>query len=324
MSRLRIFVDLAIPPDVMPVLLEGAAGHDLMFPVAAASSVLNNGEIDPQFATADIAFGQPAVKAIENAPALKWVHVSSSGITRYDTPEFRKLAREKGLALSNSASVHQESCATQALCFMLAQARRLPLALKTRAESGSEAWWHIRGTSVPLRGQTILILGYGAIGRRLTEMLRPFGMKTMAYRRTARGDEGVPVITQEGLGKALAEADHVMNILPDSTETRGFFDAARFTAIKPGAVFYNIGRGTTMDQMALVETLRSGHLAAAWLDVTDPEPLPDDHPLWTTPECFITPHVAGGHVDETGALVRHFINNLQRFVQNQPLADRVM
>jgi phosphoglycerate dehydrogenase-like enzyme len=325
MKKLRIYVDLAIPGDVMPSLREGTAGHDLVFPAeGAASSVLARATADPGLAEADVAFGQPGVQALAEAQGVKWVHVSSSGITRYDTAEFRALARGRGLVLSNSASVHQEACATHALSFLLAQSRRLPLALRTRTEVGSAAWWHLRGTSVPLSGQTILMLGYGAIGRRLTEMLLPFGMKVVAFRRSPRGDEGVPVISAAELESTLATADHVMNILPDSSETRGFFDRGKFGVMKRGAVFYNIGRGTTVDQAALAEVLGCRRLEAAWLDVTDPEPLPDDHPLWKTPECYITPHVAGGHVDETGSLVRHFTANLQRFVKGEPLVDRVM
>jgi phosphoglycerate dehydrogenase-like enzyme len=309
----------------MPVLLAGTEGHELIFPPAAAPSVLAGGAPAPQLSGVDIAFGQPQVEAIAQAPALKWIHVSSAGITRYDTPAFRALAQGRGIAVSNSSSVHCESCATHALSFILAQARQLPLALKTRAASGSDAWWAIRGSSVPLRGQTLLIFGYGTIGKRLAEMLRPFDMNVIAYRRQPRGDEGVPVITEDLLSSVLAgEADHVVNILPDNAETLNFFDASRFASLKPGAVFYNIGRGTTVDQTALLEALRSGRLAAAWLDVTEPEPLPDDHPLWSEPRCFITPHVAGGHVDETGSLVRHFLSNLQHFLNGEPLLDRVM
>jgi phosphoglycerate dehydrogenase-like enzyme len=167
-------------------------------------------------------------------------------------------------------------------------------------------------------------VGYGAIGKRLAELLRPFDMKVIAYRRKARGDEGVPVVTGSQLFRALAEADHFVNILPDSTETRHFFDAARFLAVKPGAIFYNIGRGATVNQGALLDALRSGQLKAVWLDVTEPEPLPDEHPLWAEPNCFITPHVAGGHIDEAKTLVRHFLKNFDRFIHGKPLLDRVM
>jgi phosphoglycerate dehydrogenase-like enzyme len=189
---------------------------------------------------------------------------------------------------------------------------------------GSEPWEALREASGTLRDESVLILGYGSIGRRLVELLRPFGAKAVAHRRSARGDEGVPVVTETGLPHALAEADHVMNILPESPETRGFFGTARFAAMKPGAVFYNIGRGATVDQAALDSALRSGQLGAAWLDVTDPEPLPDSHPLWSAPNCHITPHTAGGHKGEAKTLVRHFLANIQRFTRDEPLVNRVM
>jgi phosphoglycerate dehydrogenase-like enzyme len=116
----------------------------------------------------------------------------------------------------------------------------------------------------------------------------------------------------------------VVNILPDSPATRGFFDSDRFSQFKPGAVFYNIGRGTTVHQEALLKALRSERLHAAWLDVTEPEPLPDSHPLRSERNCFITPHLAGGHQNEAGTLVRHFLANLNRFLRGEPLLDRVM
>lgn len=324
MNKLRIFVDFAAAPDVLELLNAGTRGHQLVFPRTPVSSVLAKAERDPQFATVDIAFGQPEPQAVAEASRLKWIHISSSGITRYDNPQFRALMAERKIAVSNSASVYNEACAVHALSFMLAQARKLPLALKTRTANGTKDWYAIRGSSGTLRGETVLILGYGAIGKRLAELVRPLDMKIIACRRKARGDEGVPVVTEKQLAGALAEADHVVNILPDSAETRHFFDATRFSTIKPGAIFYNIGRGTTVAQDALLDALRSGRLKAAWLDVTEPEPLPDGHPLWTEPNCFITPHVAGGHIDETKTLVRHFLKNFERFIRGETLLDRVM
>ena len=324
MDKLRVFVDLAPAPDVLELLKAGTVGHQLVFPRMPVSSVLAKAERDPQFASVDIAFGQPEPQAVAEAKRLKWIHVSSSGIARYDNPQFRALMAKRKIAVSNSASVYNEACAVHALSFMLAQARKLPRALKTRTASGTDVWNALRGSSGTLRGETVVILGYGAIGKRLTKLLRPFDMKVIAYRRQARGDEGVPVVTGNQLVRALADADHVVNILPDSAETRGFFDATRFSAIKPGAIFYNIGRGTTVAQDALLGALRSGRLGAAWLDVTEPEPLPDGHPLWAEPNCFITPHVAGGHVDEAKTLVRHFLKNFDRFIHGEALLDRVM
>ena len=321
---MKIFVDLTMPPEAAETLRQGTAGHELIFPETPAASVLSNPPPDPRFASAEIAFGQPNPAAIAGAQELKWIHVSSSGITRYDNPQFRAQMAGRNIPVTNSATVYQEACAVHVLSFMLAQARNLPLALKTRTPNGSPEWNALRACSRTLRDETVLILGYGAIGKRLTELLRPFHAKIVAYRRRARGDEGVPVVTDKELPPALGQADHVINILPDSPETRGFFSASRFAAIKPGSVFYNIGRGITVDQDALLNALQSGHLNAAWLDVTDPEPLPDAHPLWNEPNCFITPHTAGGQRNEITVLVNHFVDNLRRFVKGEPLVDRVM
>jgi phosphoglycerate dehydrogenase-like enzyme len=251
--------------------------------------------------------------------------VSSSGITRYDNPKFRALVAERKIAVTNSAGVYNEACAVHVLSFMLAQARNLPRALDSRTANGTDEWRGLRGSSTTLRGQTVLILGFGAIGRRLVELLRPLDMNIIAYRRKARGDEGVPVITQNDLARTLAsEADHIVNILPDNAESRLFFDATRLATLKPGAIFYNIGRGATVDQDALLDALRSRRLKAAWLDVTEPEPLPGNHPLLAEPNCFITPHVAGGQADEAKTLVRHFLKNLDAYVRGGPLCDRVV
>lgn len=324
MEPLRIYVDLAMPAETLELLRRGTAGHELVLPARPVFSVLAKADRDPEFTTVDVAFGQPDVQSIAETSRLRWVHVSSAGITRYDTPEFRALATGRRIAVSNSSGVYDEACAVHTLSFMLAHARKLPLGLRSRPPNGSPAWQALRAASGTLRNETVLLLGYGAIAKRLAELLRPFGVKLIAYRRKARGDEGMPVVTEAGLPAALAGADHVVNILPESSETRGFFDRARFASVKPGAAFYNIGRGATVNQDALVEALRSGRVGAAWLDVTDPEPLPDPHPLWAEPHCFITPHVAGGHTGEVDALVRHFLENLDRFVHGESLADQVI
>jgi phosphoglycerate dehydrogenase-like enzyme len=145
----------------------------------------------------------------------------------------------------------------------------------------------------------------------------------IGYRRTPRSDSGIRVVGPADLSNALGEADHVINILPDSTETRGFFNAERLRQIKAGARYYTIGRGTTTDQDALANELKSGHVFAAYLDVTDPEPLPPDHVLWTIPNCYITPHTGGGHFNESDRIVEHFVENLRRFEQGNVLINRV-
>jgi len=321
---MNIFVDLVLPPDAMDLLRHATAGHELLFSRTPAASVLAKPEPDPRFAAAQIAFGQPDPQAIAESNQLKWIHVSSSGITRYDNPQFRALMAERQIAVSNSAAVYAEACAVHVLSFILAQARNLPSALKTRVPSGAPAWMALRNSSATLRGETVLILGYGAIGARLAELLKPLGVTDIAFRRHPRGDEKIPVVTENELPAALGQARHIVNLLPDGPQTRHFFDRQRFSALQAGAIFYNIGRGTTVDQLALLNALRSKQIEAAWLDVTNPEPLPDDHPLWQEPRCFITPHIAGGHAAEYRDLVRHFVENLRRFLRGEALVDRVM
>jgi phosphoglycerate dehydrogenase-like enzyme len=116
----------------------------------------------------------------------------------------------------------------------------------------------------------------------------------------------------------------VINLLPANESTLGFFDAKRLGRLRSDAYFYNIGRGTTVDQIALSALLREGRIAGAHLDVMSPEPLPPNDPLWDTPNCFLTPHTAGGFRGEMTRLVEHFLENLRRFQANEPLLNRVI
>jgi phosphoglycerate dehydrogenase-like enzyme len=210
---------------------------------------------------------------------------------------------------------------------LLAFARQLPPCLQDQL--GDRGWrtGERRGASFLLGGQTAVLLGYGAIGRRLAQLLAPFGMRLIAVRRTptgAEGDEGVEAVTEVALDRVLPLADHVINLLPESPSTRGYMDASRFALLKPGAFFFNIGRGATVDQDALIAALRSGRVGAAYLDVVSPEPLPPDHALWSAPNCYITPHSAGGHAGEELRLVEHFLSNLHAFAEGRPLVDRLV
>jgi phosphoglycerate dehydrogenase-like enzyme len=320
----RIFSDSPLSETAASLLRAGVAPHELILPAKFASSILAMPEADPAFFLADIAFGQPDLESIARSGNLKWIHLSSAGFARYDTPEFRAMVAERGLIVTNSSSVYAAACAEHVFAFMLAQARQLPQALQSRAANGDAKWFKLRGESVSLRGRSVVILGFGGIASHLVKLLAPFDMKITAMRRNPRGDEGCPTVTARDLPAALATADHVINILPDNPASRNFVNAACLAQMKTGAVFHNIGRGTTVDQDALLEALRCGKLSAAWLDVTEPEPLPDGHPLWSEPNCFITPHIAGGHADESETLVRHFLQNLKHYTASTPLADRIM
>jgi phosphoglycerate dehydrogenase-like enzyme len=250
--------------------------------------------------------------------------VTTAGYTRYDTPEFLEAFRARGSAFSNASAVFADSCAQHVLAMMLALGRRL---LPSHREQLTERSWHYterRYESRLLTGQTVVLLGYGAIGRRLAELLAPFGMHLLAVRRQIRSERGVRIIPEEQISSALGQADHVVNILPDNASTRNFVNARRLACCKPGARFYNVGRGTTVDESALLEALRSGRLAEAYLDVFETEPLPPSHPLWTAPNCFITPHTAGGRHDQDEAIVKHFLHNLAAFIAGRKMIDRVV
>ncbi|MDI1250049.1 MAG: D-2-hydroxyacid dehydrogenase [Lacunisphaera sp.] len=300
------------------------SGHRLIQSESSTKCVLAAGVTDPALAEADIAYGQPAPEDIVQSPRLKWVALSTAGYTRYDCEDFRAAMNARGLSVTNASAVFADPCAQQMLAGMLALARNLPEQL--RNQDGPRAWRYLedRFTNRVLTGQAVLLLGFGAIGRRLAELLAPFGGRVTAYRRTPRGDEGVAVVTDAGLPSALASADHVVNLLPDSPATLRFMHAARFAQMKAGARFYNVGRGTTVDQAALIAALQSGQVGGAYLDVMDPEPLPPEHPLWDAPNCFLTCHIGGGTGDQDEKLVRHFLDNLRRFEKNEPLVDRVI
>ena len=305
-------------------LIAGTHGHRLVYSTAASASVLAAGTSDPALISADIAFGQPAVNDCIKAEKLRWIELSSAGYTRYDTDEFKHVLRARGTALTNASGVFADSCAQHVLAMILGLGRQLPQSLQDQLSDHSWHWAERRYNSRLLTGQTILLLGFGAIGRRLTELLSPFGVKILALRRQTRSESAVRIISAENISSALAEADHVVNILPENDATVGFVNSRRLACCKRGARFYNVGRGTTVDQPALIEALESGRLDSAYLDVTDPEPLPPDHPLWNTKNCFITPHTAGGRHDQDEALVQHFLVNLKAFQRGSDLVDRVV
>ncbi len=301
-----------------------SAGHRLLHSPKASASVLAAGQSDLLLAEADIAYGQPVVEDTMRLPRLRWVALSTAGYTRYDRDDFRAALRARGAVATNASQVFADPCANHLLAQMLALTRNLPAQVLN--QHGPREWRYLedRFTNGVLTGQCFLLLGYGAIGRRLAELLKPFGGRIIAYRRKPTGDEGVEVVTDAGLPAALAAADHVCNSLPDSNSTKLFVNAARLAQMRPGARLYNVGRGETVDQPALIAALESGHVGAAYLDALDPEPLPPDHSLWTAKNCHITCHIGGGTRDQDDKLARHFLGNLRRFERGETLVDRIV
>lgn len=319
---LTIWCNLPLTDRAREVLLAGLATHRLVLGALVAEKNQCLGRPDAHLPEADIAFGQPEPDQCLDSARLRWIHITSAGYTPFAGSNVKASLVGRNIPVTTSSAIYDEPCAQHALAFMLTEARQLMRS--TRSQYSDHGWRTAptRAASFLLHGQTVLLVGYGAIARRLAELLAPFGVAVVGFRRQPRGNEPDRVLPIAELSAWLSRADFVVNILPASAETEGFFDAARITAMKPGATFINIGRGNTVDQEALRAAL-GGHLRAAYLDVTTPEPLPPDHALWSLPNCFITPHVAGGHGDEYERLVHYFLANLGRFLAGQPLLGRV-
>ncbi len=321
---LTIWCNFKLPDALAETFRKSLGTNELIWSPNMQASNLVGGGSDPTLEKADIAFGQPDPQQVMTLPNLKWVQLTSAGYTRYDRDDLRAAFKRRGAVMTNSSEVFAEPCAQHVLSFMLAQARPLPAAWKDQAGARDWPTPPLRAGSRLLNGQRALILGFGSIARRLAEYLKPLEVEMIAVRRNVRGDEPIPTIPVDRTDELLHDADHIVNILPASPATTNFINATRLAKMKPSAVLYNIGRGDTVDQAALLTALKTNRLAAAYLDVTVPEPLPADNPLWDAPNCFITPHTAGGHHDEQERLVAHFMQNLQRFSGGTGLRDRIV
>ena len=221
--------------------------------------------------------------------------------------------------LCSAAGVHDASVSEWVVAVILAMRRRLP-------EFGDlqrrEEW--VRDLAEPahfsnhpiddLEDSTVLVLGFGSIGKALAARLAPFGARVVGVAQHARPD----AVTPASLPRLLPEADVVVDLLPLTQETRKFVDAELFSQMKQGAIFVNAGRGGTVDTDALLDVLRTGRIRAA-LDVTDPEPLPADHPLWKEPNVLITPHIAGTVARWEYRAYRFAGEQIRRYAAGEPL-----
>jgi phosphoglycerate dehydrogenase-like enzyme len=218
-----------------------------------------------------------------------------------------------GVVVCNARGVYDGPVAEWVVGAILAMQRGL---LTTRDAQVAGDWRPF--VADELAGLRAVILGYGSIGSAVAERLRPFGVEVVGVARTRR--EGA--LGLDDLDLALPTADILIDLLPLAAETTGLLDARRLGLLPPGALLVNAGRGATVDTAALVDAIRSGRLRAA-LDVTDPEPLPPDHPLWRLPGVLISPHVAG---DSRRSLARAFAlagDQIRRFAAGERLENQV-
>jgi phosphoglycerate dehydrogenase-like enzyme len=213
----------------------------------------------------------------------------------------------------NARGVHGAPLAEWVVGAILAMQRGL---VQARDAQARREWDAIEPPE--LFGRRVVILGLGSIGTAIAERLRPFGVEVIGVGRTARA--GVQGLAD--LDELLRDAEILVNILPLTGDTRGLLDARRLGLLPDGALVVNAGRGRTIDTAALVEELRTGRLRAA-LDVTDPEPLPKEHPLWDLPNVLISPHMAG---DSAASTLRAFElagDQVRRFAAGEPLINEV-
>ncbi|MFI6450124.1 2-hydroxyacid dehydrogenase [Streptosporangium amethystogenes] len=217
----------------------------------------------------------------------------------------------EGVTLCNARGVHDAGTAEWAMGAMIAVLREFPGFV--HAQRKGEWTYHHTGV---LADSTVLIVGYGSIGEALERRLDGFEVDVVRVARTARpGVHGM-----DELPALLPAADVVVLLVPSTPETAGMVDAGFLTAMKDGAVLVNAARGPVVDTAALVAELGSGRILAA-LDVTDPEPLPEGHPLWSAPGVFITPHVAGSSPASVRRTLKLLRSQLLRYLAGEPLKN---
>jgi phosphoglycerate dehydrogenase-like enzyme len=223
----------------------------------------------------------------ERARRLRWMQLTTAG---YDGISFHGVP--EGVVVTNAGHSHAPMVAEHAVTLLTALTRRLPSFAAPQARRAFD-----RNIPLPLatlEDSTVVILGYGGIGREIARRVNAFGATVIAVARTARDDMFADaVVPSTELHRVLARADALVVAAALTPRTKGMIDTAAFAAMKPGGVLVNIARGGIVDTMAMMEALNSGRLAGAGLDVTDPEPPPPDHPLWSCPNLIITPHVSG-------------------------------
>lgn len=274
---------------------------------------------------------------MKQAPHLRWIQLESAGVDQlHNTPVW-----QSDVAITTANGVHAVQIAEHVLMSLLALGHRLPLAQRLQAKSD----WQ-RGPFAPtpfmpleLRNATLGIVGYGAIGREVARLATAFGMRVLATKRAGRpaafdgwtpegtGDpEGTlpdRYYTLEELPEMLPLCDAVVLAIPLAGQTRHLISKAELALMQPHSFLVNIGRGGLIDQEALIAALRDGHLEGAALDVTDPEPLPAESPLWQMENVIITPHISGMSSHYNDRAVELFAENLRRYLQHESLLNVV-
>jgi phosphoglycerate dehydrogenase-like enzyme len=297
----------AVAPDLEVVALrrgEDVAPHDL----ARITVALFSNDVGPER-------GASFIGVALDAERLQWFHSMSAGV---DSPVF-SMFLDRGVRLTTSSGASAPTIAGTVLLYLLALSRDMPAWVRAQA---AHEWSAHRFRDLP--GQRLVVVGYGPIGQEVVRLAGAFGMDPVIVRRSARGDEPVPVHPLDELVAAVADADAVVLALPLTDETRGIVSSEVIAAMPPHSVFVNVGRGELVDQAALTEALGAGRLAGAGLDVFTTEPLPSDDALWDLPNVIISPHNSATSDHTADRVVEIFLDNLGRFVRGERLRNEVL
>ncbi len=262
--------------------------------------------------------GDPFQLAWPFARRARWVHTLSAGVEHLLTPEFAA----SPVPLTNSRGVYKRSLAEFALLGILYFAKDVPRML---ANQRAGRWEPFEVTEA--YGKVVGIVGYGEIGRAAAQLAHGLGMTVLALRRRTAlsGGDSIADATfgPEALGQMLARCDYVVVAAPGTPETRGMIGEKEFAAMKSEAVIVNVGRGSVIEESALLRALREGRLRGAALDVFENEPLPEGHPFFSMPNVLVSPHCADRTSDWLEQSVRFFLRNFDHFRKGEPLENMV-
>jgi phosphoglycerate dehydrogenase-like enzyme len=260
---------------------------------------------------------------VRAARKLKWIHSTAAGVNQLMFPELR----ESRIVVTNASGVHAITMAEHTLGMLIAMARHFPDVVRhqLRRHWSQQDLWDAPLRPHELYGQTLLIVGFGAIGRELARRVQPLGMKVWAVTRSGKGDRKLAdrILPAKRLDEALPKADFVVLAAPETPETLQLIGAEQLAAMKCTAFFVNVARGTLVDEAALIEALHSKKIAGAALDVTQTEPLPPVSPLWTLENVFLTPHVSGVSEQMWPRQAKLLVENLERWFSGRALLNRV-
>lgn len=268
---------------------------------------------------ATIIIGNVPAKLLEGTKNLKWLQLNSAGADGYTTPG----VLPEGAILTNGTGAYGLALSEHMLGMLLCLMKKLYL----YAEDQKEHIWGDRGQVTSIYGSTTLVVGMGDIGSEFAKRMHALGSHVIGIRRNkARKPDYLDGLYQmDALDEWLEKADIVAASLPGTKDTYHVFNADTFAKMKKSAFFLNIGRGSAVDALALADALNNGQLAGAGVDVTEPEPLPKDHPLWDAKNVLITPHISGQyHLPETfERVVRIAAENLAAFRDGKELRNQV-